>query len=228
MSIDTAGRVADAEPEERATIRVLLADDHAILRQGVRLLLEGEGDLQVVGEASTGEEALQETLRLKPDVAVVDIALPDQSGIRVTQEIRRQAASVRVLILTMYDREDYLVEALAAGASGYVVKESAVEQLVQAVRAVARGHYVLFPDRSLELVGRLSRRDTAGRGPLTRREEEILRLIVQGLHNPEIARRLSLSVKTVQTHRSHIMEKLDAHDRIDLVKYALRHGMCDP
>jgi two-component system response regulator NreC len=217
---------AASDGQGGGTIRVLLADDHTILRQGVRLLLESQPDIEVVGEAATGEEAVRLAVELQPDVAVVDVTMPDGNGIAATHRIRAQAPAVRVLVLTMHDRPDYAEELLTAGAVGYVLKSSAPDQLVRAVRSVAQGALVFAPDHANPLLTQTAERPGSLRR-LTAREEEVLRLAAQGLHNDAIAEELGVSVKTVETHRSHIMEKLGLHDRVDLVRYAVRHGLCD-
>lgn len=209
---------------ETQPIRVLLADDHTILRQGVRMLLERESDLKVVGEASDGQQAVALFQALRPDVVVMDISMPVMSGLIATRQIRQQAPGARVLILTMHDSDAYVFDMLDAGACGYVLKETAAEQLVDAVHSVVQGDSVIYPSVALRL--RPGARDVPLRGRLTEREVEVVQLVAEGLTNQQIAARLNVSPKTVQAHRNHIMEKLDLHDRVDLVKYALRQGLC--
>lgn len=204
-------------------IRILLVDDHTILRQGVRMLLESEPDLTVCGEASDGEEAIRLTETLAPDVVVMDITMPGLSGLVATHRIRRRDPSARVLILTMHDRREYVLDMLDAGACGYILKETAAEQLAEAVRSVVRGESVFYPT----LAPPAGAPRVEGRLPLTVREREVVTLIARGLTNQRIAEALNVSLKTVQAHRSHIMEKLDLHDRVEIAKYALRHGLCE-
>ncbi|MFQ6013847.1 MAG: response regulator [Anaerolineae bacterium] len=213
-----------------ARIRVLLVDDHTILRDGIRVLLEAQPDIQVVGEAADGREAVLKTRQLRPHVVLMDIAMPRLSGLEATRQIKEENPEVAVLVLTMHDSEEYVGQILAAGASGYVIKRAAASELVSAIRAVNQGGAFLYPSISKMLVEDYLRRVEAGGEQdsydgLTDREREVLQLIAEGYTNKEIAQILSVSVKTVQTHRSHIMEKLDMHDRVDLVKYAIRKGI---
>lgn len=214
---------AGSEPGVVAPIRILLVDDHTIVRQGVRMLLESEPDLTVCGEASGGEEAIKLTEALDPDVVVMDISMPGMSGIVATHRIRQRDPTARVLILTMHDRREYVLDMLDAGACGYILKETAAEQLAQAVRSVVRGESVFYPT----IAPSADAPRPEGRLPLTVREREVVTLIARGLTNQRIAEALNVSLKTVQAHRSHIMEKLDLHDRVEIAKYALRHGLCE-
>ncbi|MFS8639850.1 MAG: response regulator transcription factor [Symbiobacteriaceae bacterium] len=219
--------------EAARPIRVLVADDHAILRDGIRTLLEAQPDIEVVGEASDGVEAVELARQLKPDVVLLDIGMPGMNGIEATRTILQDVPETRVLILSMHDNEEYIFPILEAGASGYVLKRSAATELVSALRAVVQGHTILHPDVAAKVLAGVSRRQRGegGEGPpkrvdgLTERETEILTLIAQGLTNQEIADRLFISIKTVQAHRSNIMEKLDLHDAVELTKYAIRHGL---
>lgn len=213
-------------------IRVLIVDDHNLVRQGIRMVLEAEPDFQLVGEAGSGEEAVRLAARLSPDVVIMDISLPGMSGIETTRRIRAACPRVRVLGLTMHEDEGYVRELLRAGADGYVVKRSAALELVRAIRAVVAGRAVLDPNVTRSVIeGYIARApepvDPAD-DPFTPREREILILAAEGLTNAEMADRLHISIKTVQTHRAHIMEKLGAHDRVDLVRYAIRRGWVAP
>lgn len=214
-------------------IRILVADDHSIVREGVRMILSGQEDFEVVGEASTGREALEQARALQPHVVVMDISMPDMNGIRATEKIRKELPSVQVLGLTMHEEDSYVFELLKVGAAGYVLKRAAAEDLVAAVRATHRGEAFLYPS-----VAKMVVQDFLQRAPakekekaldgLTEREREVLTLIAEGLTNQEIAGRLFISIKTVQTHRAHIMEKLNLHDRTALVRYAIRKGFIEP
>jgi DNA-binding NarL/FixJ family response regulator len=208
------------------TIRVLLADDHTVLREGIRALLEDQPDMSVVGEAEDGRMAAHMAAELRPDVVLMDIAMPRLNGLEATRQIKRDHPEVAVLMLTMHDNEEYVRQVLAAGASGYVLKRAAASELVAAIRAVHRGEAVLSPGitRVLiqDLIGRDSAVHEAAGDDLTPREREVLQLIAEGYTSKEIAEMLSLSVKTVQAHRASLMQKLDLHDRGDLIKYAIQ------
>ncbi|HEY7834611.1 MAG TPA: response regulator transcription factor [Ktedonobacterales bacterium] len=223
-------------------IRVLLADDHDILRDGLRALLEMAGDIAVVGEARTGREAVDEAERLRPHVVLMDITMPELDGVEACRRIRQQTPEVRVLFLTMHEAEEYFFRALRAGAAGYVIKRTAAADLLAAVRAVARGESFLSPGVARSLMTHYHTQERA-RHPgapgaasmpgdryatLTSREREVLQLVGEGHTNQEIADLLSLSIKTVQTHRAAVMEKLDLRDVTHLVRYAVRHGLVDP
>lgn len=215
-------------------IRVLIADDHTLVRQGIRMLLETQPDLQVVGEASDGLEAVRMAADLRPDVVLMDLAMPGMDGFEATREIKQVQPDAQVLALTMYEDENYFFKILAAGASGYVLKRAAAGDLISAVQAVARGEVFLYPAIAKKLVADYltrakpddSERDAAIR-TLTPREQEVLALIADGLSNREIAERLVLSLSTVQSHYAHIGKKLNLHNRTELVKYAMRHGLID-
>jgi two-component system response regulator NreC len=213
-------------------IRLLLADDHAVVRSGLRLLLEAQPDLVIVGEAENGEEAIRRTAELQPDVVLMDIEMPGMNGIEAARRIKVQSPGTSVLALTMYEDDQYFFEMLRAGASGYVPKRAAPDELASAIRAVSRGEVFIHPSLAGRLVqDYLQRRDMEvqeqAAGDLTPREQEVLTLIAQGLSNNEIADQLVISAKTVDRHRENIMRKLNLHNRVDLVKYALRKGLID-
>ncbi|MBI4336520.1 MAG: response regulator transcription factor [Chloroflexi bacterium] len=212
--------------------RVLVVDDHTLIRQGIVGLLQAQTDMEVVGEAGTGEEALREVGKTSPDVVLMDIGMPGMNGLDATRAIRARFPDVKVLVLTVHDREDYLFQALRAGAAGYVLKGADVHDLLSAIRSVHRGEVYLYPTVTKKLLADYLRRvergeeDTSYDG-LTDREREVLRLIAQGQTTTEIAQTLNLSPHTVQTHRDHIMEKLDLHRKAELIKYAIRKGIVD-
>ncbi len=215
-----------------AKTRVLLADDHAIVREGVKMILTRESDIEVVGEASDGAQALEMVALLKPAVVVMDISMPGMGGIEATQHVTERYPGVHVLALTMHEDESYVFKLLRAGASGYVLKRAAAQDLVQAVRAAAKGEAFLYPSVARKVVEDYLRRVETGEDRerydgLTEREKEILTLIAQGLSNQQIAQKLYISIKTVQTHRAHILEKLGLHDRTELVRYAIRKGLIE-
>ena len=206
-------------------IRVLLADDHTLVREGIRLCLESMGDIEVVGEAADGREAVAKALELAPDVVLMDVSMPGLSGIDATEEIRRARPSIRVIGLSMYDAEEYVTRLLKAGASGYVLKRSAATELAAAVRAAHAGEAYLHPSVARQLIADYVRRLDDEPTGLTPREREVLGHIVDGRTNREIAELLILSVKTVENHRANLMAKLDAHDRGQLVSAAERLGL---
>jgi two-component system response regulator NreC len=208
----------------------LLADDHAILRDGIRALLSDETDLNVVGEAENGRQALEQARALRPDIVIMDIGMPLLSGLEATTQIRRDVPEARVLILTMHQNEEYLAHVLAAGASGYVLKDVAGRELVSAIRQVAGGEAFFSPSMtktltSLYLHSLEAERTHDPYDDLTIREREVLQLVAEGFTNHQIAEMLKLSIKTVKTHRLHLMQKLDLHDRTELVKYAFQKGI---
>lgn len=204
-------------------IRIALADDHNVVRQGLRALLEGVKDFRVVGEARDGKEMVELVARERPDVALVDVAMPSLNGVEAARRIVRDSPQVKVLVLSMYTGEEYVREAIAAGASGYLVKDSAADQLVEAIRVVARGDRFLSP-----AIAHLAVKGGAGASPLDRlttREREVLQLIAEGNSNKEIAARLTLSVKTIEAHRTNLMAKLDIHDTASLTRFAIARGL---
>ncbi len=208
-------------------MRVLIADDHGIVRSGLRVLLEQQDDIEVIAEASDGATARDVAIRERPDLAILDVKMPKLTGLQATREIREQAPDVAVLILSMYDDERYLFEALKAGASGYVLKTQADTDLLGAVRAVERGEPFLTPAAQQALI-----KDVLGQGAgrtdeLTPREEEVVKLVAEAHTNKEIAEILHLSEKTVENHRSNAMRKLGMRDRVELVRYAIRRGLIE-
>jgi two-component system response regulator NreC len=213
-------------------MRVLLADDHPIMRAGIRLLLENESDIDIVGEADNGLKAVEMTQSLRPDVVIMDISMPDLDGFEATRRICQSCPNTRVLVLTMYDSEEHFFEILKAGAVGYVPKKAAPTDLISALRSVYAGGVFIYPTVARSLVNDYLRRAEGGSeqeslGGLTDRERQVLRMIAEGRSNKEIADALVLSVKTVERHRANIMEKLGLHSRTALVKYAIRKGLVD-
>ena len=211
------------------SIRVLVADDHTIVRQGVVSLLEGSGDCTVVAEASDGIEAVERTLATSPDVVVLDIGMPRLSGLEAVRRIRREAPRVRVLVLTMHEEEEYVVHLVKAGASGYLVKDSAATELLAAVRALARGQGYLGPYAAKVLAEQYRRPEEAADpyGALTPREREVFHLVVEGKTTKELAKLLGISPKTAENHRARLMEKLGVHNTAELVRYAARRGLLE-
>ncbi|MFL5838236.1 MAG: response regulator [Solirubrobacteraceae bacterium] len=214
------------------TTRILLADDHTVVRRGLRLVLEAEPDLEVVAEAADGAEAVQRAGSGDVDLAVLDVAMPRMTGLQATREIRRRAPEVRVLILSMHDNEQYLYEALRAGASGYVLKTVADRDLVEACRATVRGDPFLYPGAVNTLIRDFLDRTQAGEEAredrLTPREQEVVKLIAESYSSKDIARELVISEKTVERHRANILEKLGMNDRVQLTRYAIRRGLIEP
>jgi DNA-binding NarL/FixJ family response regulator len=212
-------------------IRILLADDHALVRRGLRLILDAEPDLTVVAEAGNGAEAV-ELAGDGVDLAILDIAMPRMTGIQAAREISRRSPEVRLLMLSMYDNEQYLFESLKAGASGYVLKSVADRDLLEACRAAMRGEPFLYPGAITALIRDYLQRDDQGDGLpasiLTPREEEILKLIAEGHSSKEIADLLVISIKTVERHRANILSKLGMRDRLELTRYAIRAGLVEP
>ncbi len=214
-----------------ASIRVLVADDHAVLRAGLRMLIGAQPDMEVVGEAADGDEAVQKALELRPDVALIDITMPGIGGMKAIERVRQGCPKTRVLVLTMHEVPAYLRLALAAGASGYVVKSAADSELLSAIRSVHRGRTVLDPGlAALVVQGALGKKAVGSQAggpanPLSPRERDVLELVAQGYTNQQIADRLGLSVKTVETYRSRLVEKLGLRSRADLVRYALDSGL---
>ena len=211
--------------------RVLLADDHAVVRRGLRMILDAEPDLEVVAEAGDGAEAVDLAVAHEVDLAILDVSMPRMTGLQATREIARRAPAVRVLILSMHDNERYCFEALQAGAAGYVLKSVVDRQLVEACRATMRGEPFLYPAAVRALIrSHLERAQEAGdvTSVLTPRETEVVKLIAEGLSTRDIAETLVLSPKTVERHRSNILEKLGFRDRVELTRYAIRVGLIEP
>jgi len=207
-------------------IRILLADDHTILRSGVRALLENEPGLSVIGEAEDGRAAVSMACKLKPNVVIMDIAMPLLNGLEATRQIKIQCPDVKVLVLSMHDNEEYIRQALEAGAMGYILKDAAPGELVNAIRSVYRGEAVLSPAVTRLVIEDYLRwggtRPQEESDSLSPREREVLQLIAEGYTNKQIAEILSISIKTVQAHRNNLMQKLDLHDRGELIKYAIQ------
>jgi DNA-binding NarL/FixJ family response regulator len=214
--------------------RVLIIDDHPLFREGIKTIISRDGQFEVVGEAGSARAGLEKINHFKPDVAVVDISLPDGTGMEVARQIRTQSPKTRILILSMHSKIDYIVEAFQAGATGYVVKESAAERLVHGLKAVTDGEYYLDSSISQEVVAKLmnsplkeAKVSDSGYGKLSTREQEIMRLLAEGISKAEIADQLCISIKTVENHRTNIMRKLEIHNAMELVRYAARLGLID-
>lgn len=212
-------------------ITVLLAEDHTIVRQGLRSLLDNEPEIEVVGEAGDGQEAIQKTEQLRPTVVVMDITMPILNGLEATRQIKKLFPAVKVVILTVHSTEEHIYQILRAGASGYVVKQGAVPELIEAIRAAAQGNTFLSPTISRQAIDEYGRQAevTVDRyDRLTDREREVLQLIAEGRTSREMASRMHVTVKTVEAHRAHLMDKLGLHTIADLTRYALRKGMIGP
>jgi len=214
------------------TLRVLIVDDHTIVRQGLRKLLEAEGDIEIVGEASDGREAVTKATDMQPAVVLLDISMPGLNGLEAVRQILKRSPKTRVLVLSMHKNEAYVLQALRNGASGYVLKEAASEEIVTALRALGRGESYLSPSISRVVIDDYLRINSGGESTarslyesLTAREREIFQLLAEGLKNHEVAERLHVSVKTVETHRAHVMEKLGLNNIAELVKYAIEVGI---
>ena len=214
-------------------IKLLLADDHAVVRSGLRMLLEAQPDMEIVAEAENGRETIEKVLAFQPDIVLMDIEMPGMNGIEATRKIKEESPETAVLALTMYEDDQYFFEMLKAGAAGYIPKRAAPDALVNAIRTVKKGEVFLYPSMAAYLVEDYLQRDEAPEEDeadvvdLTRREREVLVLIAEGLSNGEISEKLVISIKTVDRHRENIMRKLNIHNRIDLVKFALKKGMID-
>jgi DNA-binding NarL/FixJ family response regulator len=208
--------------------RILIADDHGIVRSGLRLLLDRQADMEVVAEAADGVEAVELALRERPDLCILDVGMPVLTGLQATREIKAQAPDVTVLMLSMHSDERYLFEALKAGASGYVLKAEADQDLVAAARAVGRGEAFLTNAAERSLIREWMSDDAGPREPLTPREQEVVKLIAEAHTNAQIAEILHLAEKTVESHRANVLRKLGMRDRVELVRYAIRRGLVEP
>jgi DNA-binding NarL/FixJ family response regulator len=212
--------------------RIVLADDHEMFRAGIRALIAGQADMEVVGEASDGEEAVRLALELRPDVVLMDIGMKGMNGLEATRHVLGNTSDVHVLALTAHDYAEYFFEIINAGASGYVLKEASPSELFAAIRAAAEGQAYLYPSMTRKLLNDYMRRVSAGEerdsyDGLSPREREVLKLVAEGHSNREIAEKLVISVNTVEVHRARLMQKLDMHNRAQLVKYAIRSGLID-
>jgi DNA-binding NarL/FixJ family response regulator len=214
-----------------AKIRVLIADDHAILREGLRALLSTTADIDVIGEAADGHEAIERVRALRPDVVIMDAAMPGLGGLEATLELRRTDPDIKIVVLTQYEDREYIRRFLQAGVSGYLLKKSAGKELASAIRAASRGGLVLDPEVAKEALREPVPQTGPGAGgssrydALTDREKQVLKLVAEGRSNKEVAELLDISVKTAMSHREHIMEKLGLHSRTELIKFALREGV---
>ncbi len=213
-------------------IKVLLADDHAVLRGGLKTLFEAQPDIEVVAEAANGDETVRQSLEVVPDIVLMDISMPGLSGLEATREIKRQNPTIKVLVLTMYDDERYLYQMLRAGADGYVPKKAADTELLDAIRATYRGEHFIHSSMTTGLVAEARDKEiipekSQDKNGLSEREREVLQLLAIGYTNQEIADKLYLSIKTVQTYRARLKEKLGLQGRAELVRYAIRTGLSD-
>jgi len=214
-----------------AKIRVLIVDDHALMREGIRALLRVCDDIDVVGEAEDGDDAIREARRLSPDLILMDVNMPGLGGLEATLEIRKENHDVKILVLTQYDDREYVARFLKAGVSGYVLKKAAGSELVSAIRAAHRGGLVLDPEIARDAIGEPAK-PAEGTSPvedpyetLTDREKQVLKLVAEGKSNKEVAALLEIAVKTAMSHREHVMEKLGVHGRTELIRFALRRGI---
>jgi DNA-binding NarL/FixJ family response regulator len=212
-------------------IRILIVDDHAILRDGIRALLESESDISVIGEAEDGRTAVRLACQLKPDIVLMDIAMPLLNGLEATRQIRHDCPEVKVLVLSMHENDEYIRQALANGAMGYILKDATAHELIDAIHAIQNGEAILSPAITRLVIENYLRwgdiqKDSSTNG-LSPREREVLQLIAEGYSNIQIAEILCISIKTVQAHRMNLMTKLDLHNRADLIKYAIQRKIID-
>ncbi len=209
-------------------LRVFLADDHEMIREGLKMLIKEHADIEVIGEADSGRAAWQQIKQLQPDIVVTDISMRDMNGAQLTKRLKQEYPHIKVIALTGFEDQNYLRQLLQAGVSGYVLKRVAAKELINAIRIVANGGFYLEPSLASRVVegyiGRQSNTSINPGGDLSEREEEVLRRIALGYSNKEIAAQLDISVKTVETYKTRLMEKLDLHSRVDIVRYALQQG----
>jgi two-component system, NarL family, response regulator NreC len=212
------------------TLKILLVDDHTIVRQGLKALLEAYSGFTIVGEAENGREAVKKAQELNPDIVIMDIAMPVLNGLEATRQIKKALPDTRVLALTMYNDEEYVFQILKSGASGYLIKETAANELITAILSIKSGNPFFSPSISRKIMESYLNEDEDKKSKgesdkLTNREKEVLQLIAEGYTNNEIGNLMNISVKTVETHRAHVMSKLDIHDVAGLIKYAIRKGL---
>lgn len=209
----------------RAKLRILIAEDHQTVREGIKLLVNAQADMEIVGEASDGEIAVQEAEKLRPDMVVMDISMPNMNGLKATKRLRSIGIDLKILILTRHTDDGYLQQLISAGANGYVLKQSAPDELINAIRTIGSGNAYIDPSLQGKVLGSYAARSSSLRGEnksdLTDRESEVLRLIALGYSNREIAERIDLSIKTVEAHKANSMRKLGISSRTDIVRYAI-------
>jgi two-component system response regulator NreC len=228
--VETTAAKAEEANKMTEKIRVLVTEDHVIVREGLRAILDSQPDIQVVGEATNGIEAVQKANDTRPDIILMDISMPEMNGLEATRQIKAAHPEIKILALTMHEGDEYFFEVLQVGASGYFVKGGSSAELLGALRALQQGDVYISPTMTKKLLSDYLRRAKTGQDKevftgLTGREKEILKYVAEGKNNQEIAEKLFLSPSTVQTHRANIMAKLGLHSRTELVKYALRHGL---